>query len=63
LEAYVLVEQDRMAVTILRRAEVGWQAEQLQGADAVLRIPSIGVELPLERIYERTSANRGGNPG
>ena len=57
LETYVLVDQDRMALTVLRRAEVGWQAEQLQGADAILKLPSLGVEMPLEHIYERTPAN------
>ncbi len=58
LEAYVLVEQERMALTVLRRAEVGWRAEQLQGPDAVLRLPSLGIDLPLERIYERTEIAR-----
>jgi Uma2 family endonuclease len=56
LETYVLVEQDRMALTVLRRAEVGWQAERLQGPAALFRVPSIGIEIPLERIYERTAA-------
>lgn len=56
IEAYVLVEQERMAVTILHRAEPGWRSETLEGANAVLRLPAIGVEIPLERIYERTAA-------
>lgn len=55
LEAYVLVEQDRCAVTVLRRLEPGWQSETLEGPDALLKLSTIGVEIPLERIYERTA--------
>lgn len=56
IEAYILVEQDRMAMTVLRRAEPGWQSEALEGPNAILKLPVIGVEIPLERIYERTVA-------
>jgi Uma2 family endonuclease len=56
IDAYVLVEQEKMAMTVLRRAEIGWTPEQLNGPGAVLRLPSIGVEIPIERIYERTGA-------
>lgn len=62
LTAYVLIEQDRMAVTILRRADQGWQNEVLEGPNATLRLPSIGVEIPLERIYERTAAAKQSSP-
>jgi Uma2 family endonuclease len=56
IEAYVLVEQDRIAVTVLRRAEPGWKSETLEGPGAVLKFPNLGVEIPLERLYERTGA-------
>ena len=55
VEAYVLVEQERMAVTILRRAEPGWQSEVIEKRGSILTLPGIGVEIPLERIYERTT--------
>lgn len=55
LEIYVLVAQDAMAVTVMRRAEPGWSTEVMQGRNAVLKLPNIGVEIPLERIYERTA--------
>lgn len=58
LTAYILVEQDRMALTILHRAEIGWRKELLEGPDAVLKLDGLGVEIPLERIYERTAAAR-----
>lgn len=54
LKVYVLVEQERIAVTVLRVAEVGWTTEMIEGKSAVLRLPEIGVEIPMERIYERT---------
>jgi len=54
VEAYVLVEQERMAATILRRTEPGWQSDVIEGPGSILKLPGIGVEIPLERIYERT---------
>ena len=54
-DEYVLVEQERMAATILRRAEPGWQSDVIEGPGSVLKLPGIGVEIPLECIYERTT--------
>lgn len=62
LTTYVLVEQDRALLTVLRRAESGWRSEVLQGRSAILKLPDIGVEIPLERIYERTSALQADTP-
>jgi len=55
IEAYILVEQDRVAATVLLRADQGWQSELLEGSGSVLKLPGISLEIPLERIYERTS--------
>jgi Uma2 family endonuclease len=55
LEVYVLIEQDRFAATVLHRADKEWKSEVIEGRDAVLQLPHIGVEIPFERIYERTS--------
>jgi Uma2 family endonuclease len=55
VEAYVLVEQERMAATILRRTEPGWQSDVIEGRGSILILLGIGVEIPLERIYERTA--------
>lgn len=56
LRAYVLVEQDEMKLTVLRpTADGSWQTEVLQGVGAVLKLQEIDAELPLDRIYERTS--------
>ncbi|MCI0540619.1 MAG: Uma2 family endonuclease [Verrucomicrobiales bacterium] len=56
VKVYALLEQDRMAVTILRQAEQGWRKEIIEGQRATLSLPEIGLEIPLARIYERTSA-------
>ena len=55
IQAYVLVEQDRVAATVLLRADEGWQSEMLEESSSVIKLPAIGVEIPLQRIYERTS--------
>lgn len=56
VEMYLLVEQDRQRITVLRRAESDWKTETLEGSSAVLKLECIEVEIPFERIYERTAA-------
>lgn len=51
LEEYVLVAQEGMEVTVLRRSE-SWLPVALRAADSILELRSIGLELPLARIYE-----------
>jgi Uma2 family endonuclease len=58
IKTYVLFEQDRIAATVLRRAEIGWNSELIEGKNALLKLPEIGIEIPLERIYERTAVAR-----
>ena len=60
VKVYVLLEQDRIAVTVLRNADAGWTTESIKGKDALLRLPEISVEISLERIYERTRAAKAG---
>jgi Uma2 family endonuclease len=62
LEAYVLVEQDRLRITVLHRAETGWRKEVLEGRAAVLRLEKLGVDIPFERIYERTAVWQANSP-
>ena len=54
VKAYVLVDQDRVALTVLHRSGDGWRTEVLEESSAVLKLPMIGVEIPFDRIYERT---------
>jgi len=51
LEEYVLVEQDRMEITVHRRSKE-WLPEILTGAEAVLELTAIGFSLPLRAVYE-----------
>ena len=55
VQLYLLVEQDKPRITLLRRADAGWQMEVLEGRSAVLKLEALGVEIPFERIYERTA--------
>lgn len=56
LKVYVLVAQDRFEATLLRRGNEGaWTTEVLRGRDAVLKLLEVGVEIPFERVYERTT--------
>ena len=56
VKVYALVEQDRIAITVLRQASEGWAKEVIEGPNAVLKLPEIGFEIPMSRIYERTAA-------
>jgi len=59
LKVYVIVAQDRIEVTILRRGKTRqWVGEALSERDAVLKLPEVKVEIPLARIYERTAVSR-----
>jgi Uma2 family endonuclease len=53
LQVLLLFESEEMAVTVHRRgAEGGFAVEYHAGADAVIPLPEIGVELPLAELYE-----------
>lgn len=53
LQAYVRIEQEKPEIVIEHRTPVGWQAERLTGMEAILRLPELGLELPLDALYER----------
>ncbi len=56
----VEIYQDDMAVHVYRREADGkWLFEAIGGADGILRLPSIGIEVPLAEIYEFTRSGRG----
>ena len=53
---YVLVAQDRPLVEHYTRQDQDlWGIRELSGLGAVLRLPSIGCELPLAQIYARVT--------
>jgi Uma2 family endonuclease len=53
VKQYVILEQVRIAATVLRVAETGWRTENLEGAVASLVLDSVGLTLPLGQLYER----------
>ena len=53
LRDYVLVAQDRVRVEHHRREGDRWPLTILEGPGAVLRLPSVGAEVPLRDIYAR----------
>ena len=55
IRAYVMIEQDRVAATVLLRANQGWESEMLEESGSVIKLSAIDVEIPLERIYQRTA--------
>ncbi len=52
LDAYVLVEQEKIGVTVFRRSGEGWATETIEAREGVLALPRIEMELPLALIYE-----------
>jgi Uma2 family endonuclease len=56
IQAYVLLAQDGPAVTVRRRA-ADWAEEKLEGSQAVLALPEVGVEFSLAELYESQTAS------
>lgn len=50
VQVYVLLAQDRPQATVLRRAD-GWRPELVEGHEAVLALPEIGVAIPLAELF------------
>jgi Uma2 family endonuclease len=56
LKDYVLVNQEQVRIEqFTRRPDGTWTLHDYQGSDAELKIDSIGVAIPLRRIYDRVS--------
>lgn len=56
LEEYLLVEQDRKGLTLLRRAEA-WQPRDLGETDTLVLAP-VGLEIPVRDLYEGVGSAR-----
>lgn len=56
--AVVVVRQDRIAVELDLRAEDGWRSSNLEGAEAQVSIPSMGVCFLLGELYRHTPLER-----
>lgn len=51
VQHYVMLEQERIAATVWARSDGNWVGHLL-GADALLSMPELGVELPLSEFYD-----------
>jgi Uma2 family endonuclease len=58
IDLYLLVDQDRLRITALHRTDNDWSREVIEGRGAALKLECLGVEIPMERIYERTGVVR-----
>ena len=55
IKRYVIVEQSVVGLTVLRRSDdEAWHFQTLKSGDTLL-LPEIGVELPVDDLYERVS--------
>ncbi|MES2463554.1 MAG: Uma2 family endonuclease [Armatimonadota bacterium] len=53
LREYVLVSQDSPHIERFVKREEGWVLSDTEGLEAILRLDSVGCELPLSDIYDR----------
>ena len=60
VKEYVIVAQDRLFVQrYTRQAEHRWSLDEFTGPDAVLRLESAEVDIPVREIYERVEFEPG----
>jgi len=56
LQEYLLVAQDRPRVEqYTRQPDGGWLAVEATGREAAIHLPSLGVDLPLDEVYDGVS--------
>ena len=51
IQRYVILQQTHAAAIVFARKGEDWVTELLAGDAAVLRLPEIGIEIPLADIY------------
>jgi Uma2 family endonuclease len=53
LDTYVILNQIEARATLISRSrdDTGWRIEQVVGLDAIVKLPAIGVEIPMSAIY------------
>jgi Uma2 family endonuclease len=47
---YCLLEQDQPSITVRRRS-ANWEVESVDGLEAILALPEVGISVPLGEIY------------
>lgn len=51
LREILYIESERVAATVYRRADAGWQTIELAGPQARLRLETIGLDIALAAVY------------
>jgi Uma2 family endonuclease len=51
IQRYVILQQTHAGAIVFSRKGEDWVSDPLHGDDAVLRMPEIGVEIPLPELY------------
>ena len=57
VQRYIMIEQDRIFATVIARTDTGWSLNPL-GPGAVLAMPEIGAEIPMDELYEGLALDR-----
>jgi Uma2 family endonuclease len=63
VQRYVILEQSSVAAMMFTRKGEDWVSEIVEGSDAVLRLPEIGIEFPLGELYRDIDFPPGGAMG
>jgi Uma2 family endonuclease len=50
VQVYVISSQEKPEITVMRRS-TAWTEEILAGLDAILTLPEVGIEIPLQELY------------
>ena len=53
VQLYVVLQQTGAAAVVFSRRGEDWVSDLLAGDDAILRMPQIGIDIPLSEIYRR----------
>ena len=53
VQRYIVLQQTKAAAAVFSRKGEDWVTDLLAGDDAILRMPEIGIEIPLLEIYRR----------
>ncbi len=55
---YVILQQTHAAAIVFARSGEDWLSDIVAGAEAVLRLPEIGIDVPLSEIYANIALNQ-----
>ncbi len=51
IQRYIILQQTKVAAIVFSRKGEDWVTDLIAGGDALLRLPEVGIELPLRELY------------